>query len=124
MTYEVMTKSRWLEMVHNNANVLRQLISDYRPSSRRRAQRPMVITAPAAEVACQNIREDIVQKETVNPVNRWDKALAEGDVAKIISLLESAWFGVPESTECWSIPGFNEAVNLLDDPPDEDETRS
>lgn len=32
-----------------------------------------------------------------------------------------AWFGVPESTSCWSIPGFGQAVDLLDDPPEDQE---
>jgi hypothetical protein len=81
----------------------------------------MVITAPAPEVACQNIREMIAQEEPDDPLKRWDKALSDGDVGTLASLLDGAWFGVPESTECWNIPGFNEAVNLLDDPPEETE---
>ena len=35
-----------------------------------------------------------------------------------MSLLNSAWFGVPESTQCWKLEGFKEAIDLLEDPPD------
>lgn len=78
----------------------------------------MPITAPNAEMACREIRHDIRAKEPSDPLSRWDKALSDGDVGEIMSLLDGAWFGVPESTDCWNIPGFAVAVNLLDDPPE------
>lgn len=127
---------QWLQKVSDNAGVLRQLIADWHPSARRPAaiQRESVlftdgdavavdapsmpITAPNAERACQWIRQDIRAKEPADPLSRWDKALSDGDVGEIMSLLESTWFGVPESTDCWNIPGFAVAVNLLDDPPE------
>jgi len=42
------------------------------------------------------------------------------DISKAMKLLNDAWFGVPESTDCWQIYGFKEAVDLLDDPPEEE----
>ena len=137
MTYQVMTNQRWLQKVADNAFSLRQLVADYHPSARRPAvyQRDAVIftdgdvvavdaeqmpiTAPNAERACQEVRRKIRAEEPDDPLVRWDRAVAGGDIGAINSLLNAAWFGVPESTECWSIPGFGVACDLMDDLPDE-----
>lgn len=114
-----MTKERWLEQVTSHAKELRQLVVDYHPSARQKSYKdPIVITAPNAEIACDVVRESIRNRETEDPVVKWDRAVAEGNIGEIMSLLNGAWFGVPESTECWSIPGFSKAVDLLDDPPE------
>lgn len=119
MVYQQMTKGRWLEQVTSHRKELRQLIADYHPSTRSRGYlESKVITAPNAEMACENVRESIRSKEKEDPLVKWDKAVSEGDIGTIMSLLSGAWFGVPESTECWSIPGFSKAVDLLDDPPE------
>lgn len=120
MVYQQMTKERWLEQVTSHGKELRELIADYHPAARiqRFTRDSMVITAPNAEAACENVRESIRNKETEDPLVKWDKAVAEGNVEEIMSLLDGAWFGVPESTECWNIPGFSKAVDLLDDPPE------
>jgi hypothetical protein len=115
------------------------LIADYHPSARRPAAlkreavlmtdgeavivdaATMPITAPAAEQACQHVRTQIRKEEPDDPLTRWDRAITSGDIGEIDSLLNGAWFGVPESTGCWNIPGFNEAVDLMDDPPMEPE---
>ena len=82
------------------------------------------ITAPAAEEACANVRKMIQKEQPDDPLARWDEALAKGDVNEIYSLLSDVWFGVPESTGCWSIPGFGLACDLMDDPPEEEEARA
>jgi len=121
MTYQEMTSSRWLQKVLENAAALRELVANYHPSTRVAKPFPVgPITAPAAEMACENVREMIRNRETDDPLTRWDKAIVAEDVGTLISLLEGAWFGVPESTGCWNIPGFNVAVDLLDDPPEAD----
>lgn len=122
MTYQAMTKSRWLQQVTDHASALRQLVGDYHPSTQRSRPFPVgPITAPGAEDACRQVRGMIREEEPEDPLARWDKALAQSDIDTLNSLLESAWFGVPESTECWNIPGFSVAVDLLDDPPEQDE---
>ena len=119
MNAETTFKNEWLQKVIDNSETLRQLIRDYHPSMRRQSSwQPMPITAPAAEAACDIVRAKIAKEQTSDPLSRWDKAVADGDVGEIMSLLNGAWFGVPESTSCWSIPGFSIAVDLLDDPPD------
>jgi len=121
---EIMTRSRWLERVSEHKEALRQLIADYHPSSNKKAP-PMVITAPSAEAACETIRTEIRAKESGDPVEWWDKAVVDGDVSTLNNLLNGAWFGVPESTECWDIPGFAVACALMDDlPPEADEEES
>jgi hypothetical protein len=134
----VMTRSLWLQRVSGHSGVLRQFVGDWHPSARQPAALrqesvlftdggavavdapAMPITAPNAEMACRDIRTAIRKEEPENPLVRWDKAIANGDVGEIMSLLDGAWFGVPESTECWNVTGFIEAVNLLDDPPEEE----
>lgn len=130
-------ESTWMQKVLDNATTLRQFVADWHPSARqpKAIQRESVlltngdavaisvpeasmpITAPNAELACQTVRTKIRQEQPQNPLERWDKAVEEKNIAEIDSLLNGAWFGVPESTSCWSIPGFKEAVDLMDDPP-------
>ena len=121
MAYQVMTNSRWLQIVADNAEQLRQLVGSYHPSARW-PKAEMLITAPNAEIACENIRLEIAKKEPANPLERWDKAIASNNIDEINSLLSAAWFGVPESTECWQIPGFGIACDLMDDLPEQEST--
>ena len=120
MTNQTMTRSRWLQRVADNAEALRSLIANYHPSAGKRAPK-MPITAHNAEVACENVRQKIATEQPTDPVKRWDVAVANGDISTLDSLLNDAWFGVPESTQCWEIPGFSVAVDLMDDPPEEGE---
>jgi hypothetical protein len=67
------------------------------------------------------VREKIIAESgKMNPVAQFDSALAAGDIGQLMTLLNGAWFGVPESTECWGIEGFKIAVDLMDDPPEEE----
>lgn len=138
MTYIPMTRERWLNTVRENQEKLSNLILDWHPVSRITNHRStefidvagdlveiekpaMKITAPNAEYACGVVREKIVREEGQQdpPVERFKKAVEEENISEINSLLSSAWFGVPESTECWRIPGFSIAVDLMDDLPEE-----
>lgn len=118
-----MTSQEWLERARANAEVLRSLIRNYHPGIGRilNDNPPVEITAPGAEAACQVIREKIRREESGkgDPVARFDQELAAGNVQNLGALLNGAWFGVPESTSCWHITGFKEAVELLEDPPDD-----
>lgn len=141
MAYVAKTNEQWLAKVAENEEDLLSLIRDWHPVSRlvnhrskefvavgvgedvemieiEKARLP--ITAYVPEAACQTIREEIIRKEhdQPDPVERFKKAMAKGDISEIMGLLSSAWFGVPESTGCWSIPGFGVACDLMDDPPE------
>jgi hypothetical protein len=123
MTYQVKTNSQWLQIVNDNASDLRKLIANYHPlATAQKREHYMPITAAAPEAACENVRQMIWQEQSGDPLERWDKAVSDGDVSMIMSLLSDAWFGVPESTSCWSIPGFSIACDLMDDPPEDNET--
>jgi hypothetical protein len=102
---------------------LRELLAEYHPVNQQRARPYPVgpITAPGAEAACEVVRGDIAKNFEGDPVIEFDDALERGDEIKIAKLLNDAWFGVPETTSCWRIPGFREAVDLLEDPPDDEE---
>lgn len=118
-----MDTSKWLEQVEANKEKLRGLIQGYHPQN----QRPHLptekmadeITARQAERACEVIRNQIRAESLDCPEIQFDIALKKKDVSTINNLLSSTWFGVPESTSCWSIAGFSEAVSLLEDPPED-----
>ena len=118
-----MTQQEYLEQAKLHAPKLRSLIQNFHPSTADGPRRSIgPITAMLAEAACETVRLDIANKEQGkgNPTARFDQALAAGDAREIDSLLNSAWFGVPESTSCWGIEGFKEAVDLMDDPPEQE----
>lgn len=122
-----MIPNEWMRTVKENQDRLLRLIHDYHPASAayRHATAPMPITAPGAEQACETVRQEIRQEEidrSESPETRFLKAILSHDIHAVYSLLSAAWFGVPESTECWRIPGFGVAVDLLDDPPDTPDT--
>jgi hypothetical protein len=118
-----MTETEWLDYASREAERLKLLLHDYHPVNlTRRPQLPVGrITAPGAEAACEVVRDEVQHNFEGDPEAEFDLALAAGDVNRLIVLLNQAWFGVPESTACWRIPGFREAVALLEDPPDSDQ---
>ena len=115
-----MTQVEWLEKARSNQDVLRSLVAEYHPSAGA-ARHEMEITAPNAELACERARASIAKREPQDPVQRLNVALAIGNIGEIIHVLDCAWFGVPESTSCWQINGFKEAVALLEDAPEQEE---
>jgi len=116
-----MTSVEWIDSARTHERVLTDLVEAYHPASRSQSTGFMPITAPSTELACTEIRHHIASEERnlAAPSVRLTAALSVGDVKAAMSLLQSTWFGVPESTDCWCIPGFSEVVALLSDPPDD-----
>ena len=114
-------RTQWMGKVLDNSTALRNLVANYHPAARQPRRERMPITAAAPEAACEFVRQQIRSERSDDPVARWDKAMSEADISQITALLEEAWFGVPESTACWNIPGFDIACDLMDDPPEESE---
>lgn len=113
-----MKTTEWIEKVKQNESKLRDFIGRYHPGSSRYGLQPALpITAPGPEAACENVRKQIQQEQAL-PTVAFDDALKSENFSGVYYLLQSAWFGVLESTSCWSIEGFKEAVDLLDDPPE------
>ncbi len=118
-----MTKEEWLSKAKDSKEDLSSLILNYHPASKERTRKSnLPITAPAPESACENVRESVraeYREILVTPTQEFDAAIESDDIDAINSLLSAAWFGVPESTSCWNIPGFAIAVDLMDDLPEE-----
>ena len=117
-----MTKEQWIEIVRNNEEILRNFITRYHPINLRPRKDNDVmvnITAPQAERACEVVRESIRKESFERPDVVFNIALQKEDCSAIADLISAAWFGVPESTSCWQIEGFKEAVDLMDDPVEE-----
>lgn len=114
-----MTEQEWLSKVRANQEVLESLIEMWHPVNIK-SYGDITITAPGAEAACESVRQSIKAKEADQPapIQRFRTAIAEGKWEIINQLLNSAWFGVPESRDCWNIKGFSEAVDLMDELPD------
>ena len=132
-----MNTVEWIDRARSQADILRDFIAHYHPNAGNgrsyKGQPSLPITAPNVERIrsgydahtgkqhdeSRSIVAQIQAETPADPITQLDVALAAGDVGKIYSLLDSAWFGVPESTGCWNIRGFAEAVDLMDDPPDD-----
>lgn len=116
------TKEAWVSYARANEDILTSFILNWHPASNNfgfSLSDDLEITASAPENACGVVRAKIAQEEASKsaPKDRFKKALLESDVDEIYSLLNSAWFGVPESTSCWGVTGFKQAVELLEQPP-------
>jgi hypothetical protein len=118
------TIDQWLKLTREHGEALRFLLKEYHPNNRQPGRRKNqdFITAPGAEAACTVIRQHIRAQQASDPVDRFNLALESKDWRTINTLLNEAWFGVPESTTAWGVRGFREAVHLIEEPPDEDTT--
>lgn len=116
-----MTENEWLGYAKRNRIKLESLIRDWHPRMRRSTY-SLRITAPNAEKRCEEVRQQIKSEEgRIPPTREFNDSLNEGNWHRVWIVLNETWFGVPESTECWRIFGFTEAVNLLEDPPEGEE---
>lgn len=119
-----MNQIKWLQKANDNREVLIDFLRIYHPHSRIVGNSILLpITAPNAEMARQNVVNAIKAEgsQSISPVEQFNIALKNKNWLTINSLLNSAWFGVPESTSCWGITGFTEAVELMEDTPGEDQ---
>jgi hypothetical protein len=115
------TKQGWIAKVVDSKAELRQLVERFHPARLTKEHTAeYTITAPGAETASTVVRELIrAEMKGRDVLAEFDKAVDTGDVHAIYTLLNAAWFGVPESSPaCWEIPGFAVAVDLLDDVPE------
>ena len=111
----IRTKSNWMAYVQRNEKKLVGIVEKYHPSNlAKNENEPMLITAPAAEDACAVVRKQIAEEEDGDINVRFATALMTEDAVEINSILNSTWFGVPESTECWKIEGFKELVEVVE----------
>lgn len=113
-----MDRSEWLDQARGNSDLLEDLLRAYHPGMRGE-KRELPITARGPEAMSARVRSVIAREwEGHDPIAMFRSAMANQNVGQITTLLNEAWFGVPESTDCWSVPGFREAVRLLEDLPE------
>lgn len=114
-----MTTKEWIKVANDEMELLCSFIAKWHPGSKARNPDPMTITAPSPENFRRIMEARIEKEQTQDPVIEFREAIQAEDVGKAIGILNGAWCGVPESTSCWRIPGFPEAVDLMDDPPED-----
>lgn len=120
-----MTESEWLNYAKENKDKLRNFIENYHPRARLLNAKigntvPLPITASGPEYARNQVIGSILLQEQndLHPILQFDLAFMQDDIEGLNKILNSAWFGVPESTLCWNIEGFTEAVRLMEDVPE------
>ena len=117
-----MTTTDWLARAERDKLKIFSLVAAYHPKSKGYDPAAMPITAGGAEAACEAVRRLMrTESPDFDPVVALGHALEDANVAAVMTILNGAWFGVPESTSCWRVDGFAEAVALLEDPPDDEE---
>jgi hypothetical protein len=113
-----MTTSDWWSIFDEHRDVIRTLVAKYHPTSGRKHNMP--ISAAGAEAACEAARNRILKDSTVPGIVRFDAAVQSRNVEVLISLLNDAWFGMPESMSVRSEAGFHQLCDLcegVDDAP-------
>lgn len=105
------TAEQWWQLFEAYKTELRDLVCSYHPSYARRT--PMMpITAPNAEMACDLVRERIESKTIDNPLECFDQFYEQKNGNALVSILNQTWFGVPESRDAHSLPGFGALCDL------------
>src|SRR6185295_10541074 len=101
------TPEEWWQLLRENLGNVRQLVAAYHPGvpEDRKKGGDMTITAAGAEALCSEYREEIAQRSCL-PVQRFDLAVKAGNHTELIDLGNETWFGMPESSEVRSEPGF------------------
>lgn len=113
-----MLKNEWMDKVDERWEQLKEVVMQYHPCASCNPE-PMEITDPGPETACEIVRRQISSQEEPVTVERLERLKAEGNADELANLFNSTWFGVPESTGCWGIDGFSEMVELIEDPPED-----
>ena len=104
------TIEEWWNMVEDYREALLEIIKCFHPYYNNKHS--YQITAPTAEIACEYIRDEIRNKVCEGePTELFDKYCKEKN-PKMSSLLNDAWFGMPESLEVRSYPGFGVLCDL------------
>lgn len=108
------TKEEWWSNVDTCWDELKSMIVNYHPAITKVEWSN--ITAPNAEAA----RQEVVRTMPV-PEDDWDplkeaeeckERRLDDDGIKLSMILNQVWFGIPESTDCWNIPGFGQLCDL------------
>ena len=103
------TAEEWWAVVEYYQVDLRTLVTVFHPYYRNAPGLP--ITAPKAEQACEEAREEIRSQEQDDPLLRFEE-YRKGKNAELANLLNDVWFGMPESVAVREEPGFGVLCDL------------
>lgn len=125
MSGETMTEwqARWWAEVSGSWEDLRALVERWHPESPALGPRPLMpITARNAEGARLELLLEDQEATTAarlcgDLLERMDATRAKQDHEALFVILNAAWLGIPESSSCWAIPGFDTLCDLCSDPP-------
>jgi hypothetical protein len=107
------TKEEWFALLRENKGRLLTLIGRFHPWwLDNESIKQYSITAPKAEEICEKVRETIKESTKLNPHDEFIKALENEDGVTISKILNSTWFGMPESYEIRTVSGFHALCDL------------
>lgn len=109
MNYCEMGSEGFWAYVNRHRQKLEGIVNSYHPSKGRNYSKN--VTAPTAEASRQDVVAEIEREGPVDIKSIIDNK----DTDKLITALNATWFGVPESTDCWSIPGFSELCTICEE---------
>lgn len=116
-----MNSQEFMTKVREHQPVLETYLQQWHPRSR-----AFVYTdeqhssAPGAQHACNRVCGQIQKQPAVlPPVEAFKAAVEAADVIRTYTLLQEAYFGLPERMDWREHTGAKEAVGLLEDPPDD-----
>ena len=116
------TADEWWALCELHKSELSSLVRVFHPTYGR--QFDARITAPAAEVARQSTVSSMPMRE-LDPTAEFDAGVTNRSFT-VPALLSETWFGVPESLDAHSLPGFGTLCDLCSEsyllfPEDEDD---
>lgn len=107
------TKDEWWAMLTEEKTKLRDLVVDFHPRSRVYDNaHDMEITAPGAEAICDAVRRHLTKGGPIDAGAAFDAFLDTKDAENMSGMLSATWFGLPESVEVRSLPGFGLLCDL------------
>lgn len=107
------TKAEWWEFVDEHQDDLINCVRQFHPNSHTdyHPSREFMITASNAEAACERVRQAITKNNVGDPVLLAKMYILDRD-PQLALILNETWFGAPESTDVFHVPGFGVLCDL------------
>jgi len=106
------TKEEWWELVDENWENLRKLISRFHPRKGKKFNDNFIITAPVPEkIRLQQVKEILKENFPVD-ILQYIEVLRSNRDTKLLRIVENTWWGLPESVEVRDFPGFGVLCDL------------
>jgi hypothetical protein len=105
------TPAGWWAVFQSRKADLRRLVENFHPSH---INEELASEFPVSAPAVESIREKCLAPNDLPllPVMEFDEATRTRDYATLVRLLNATWFGIPESSEAQTLPGFRDLCDL------------